>query len=90
MSEELLIKLGNASFYAFAKLKQYQQLEGNCNFSLKMSGGFASQLVITFLDNNKVIMTKGGCFFCELHLTYALNITSIFPEFQTTLKKMIE
>ena len=77
-------------FMLLQKLKQYQQLEGNCNFSLKMSGGFDSQLVITFLDNNKVIMAKGGCFFCELHLAYALNIASIFPEFQTALKKMIE
>ena len=55
--------MGNALFYAFPKLKHYQQLEGNSNFSLKMSGGFASQLFMTFLDKNKVVMAKGGCFF---------------------------
>ena len=62
MSVGLLIILGNVLFYAFSKLKQYQQLEENFNFNLKISGGLASQLVMTFLDNNKVIMTKGGCF----------------------------
>ena len=92
MSEELLIILGNVLFHAFAKLKQYKQLEENYNSSFKMSCGFSSQVVMIFLIVAWQFLQKEieSRFYCELHQAYALNITSIFSEFLGASKKMTE
>ena len=46
--------------HALKKLKQYQQLQENYNYSFNMSCGFATHLVMIISDSNNIILAKGG------------------------------